>query len=205
MAPLRPWTLYRITNTRSGKCWIGLTVRRLERRWAGHLHSARRGDNHPLYNAMRREGFDAFAVEVLACARTRADACEAERALIRQHGSRRPGGYNMSSGGESREGVTSHWKGKTMPPARVEQLREGARLSWEKRRAEGWVSPKRGRPLPEARKKHLSVVNTGKGDRLTPEGRKAISEAAIRRGERQRARKAERKAPDDGQARLDFY
>lgn len=47
-------TIYKITNIKTGKVYIGKTTRSLNDRLQGHINSANKGDNFKLSRAIRK-------------------------------------------------------------------------------------------------------------------------------------------------------
>lgn len=92
--------VYRLTNTVNGKVYIGQTTKPLAVRWASHV-SARRSKCRLVAHAILKYGPGTFKVEALGYCPDRETLDEAERLFIEVHGSLSPGGYNLSSGGES--------------------------------------------------------------------------------------------------------
>ncbi len=93
--------VYRATNLRNGKIYIGRTVKRnVLARWRQHLSSAKDGTLH-LHNAIRKYGPDAFKIEVLHLAQTLVELNAMETFFIVLHQSHREeNGYNLTLGGE---------------------------------------------------------------------------------------------------------
>lgn len=90
---------YRITNLVSGKSYIGITRHGIDRRFREHVSVALRGGKRSaLYAAIRAYGPQSFRIEHLCSARSWRAMVEAERALIDQHGTLTPGGYNLIRG-----------------------------------------------------------------------------------------------------------
>ena len=97
---------YLITCHVNGRCYVGITSRALRRRWYEHLYDARTGAKRmAVTRAIAKYGADNFSIAALCCARTWEDICAAEVTLIEQLGTRTPGGYNVSNGGEGPFGV----------------------------------------------------------------------------------------------------
>lgn len=91
--------LYCITNLMNGKVYIGQT-KRPSSRW--YQHRARSAQpKYPLHHAMKKYGSHNFNFEVLAAARSYADADILEIQLIRQYNSLCPYGYNIAGGGRN--------------------------------------------------------------------------------------------------------
>ena len=94
-------TIYRIYSLRSpsGRQYVGLTKTSVWQRWRNHVKRSRTGVNHPLYNAIRKYGEDAFTVSHIASAEGKTNAQALERACIAQVPPGRR--YNISPGGEA--------------------------------------------------------------------------------------------------------
>ena len=92
--------IYKITNTISGKCYIGETVMNdPEKRWMNHKATFRRGVGCPaLRDAVNKYGIENFKFEVLIICfdDVRFDM---ERFYIKKYNSQVPNGYNISAGG----------------------------------------------------------------------------------------------------------
>lgn len=76
--------VYRVTCSATGDTYIGQTRSTVARRWGCHVSSARSypWKVTPLLEAIRAHGFEAFTVETLAAASTRAGLDALERRLI---------------------------------------------------------------------------------------------------------------------------
>jgi hypothetical protein len=91
--------LYLITGP-TGKKYIGITLRDVESRAHDHkTWGVRRGSSY-LHVAMRKYGFDAFSVSVLAHSDDWSQLCDMERKAIVEHGCKAPKGYNATDGGD---------------------------------------------------------------------------------------------------------
>lgn len=92
--------VYMLTSP-SGKAYIGITKRTVEWRWAAHVQRAQRGQQHPLYAAVRKYGPDVFDVRELAVGLTEEQAKAEEIRLIAELNTQdRNCGYNISAGGD---------------------------------------------------------------------------------------------------------
>lgn len=99
------YKIYLITNLINDKVYVGQTKTVGDRRWKEHLWSAKRGDDHPLYRAIRKHGVDNFTYVVLAEHLTKEEANEGERFWINSlSASIRQYGYVCSEGGDGRTG-----------------------------------------------------------------------------------------------------
>ncbi len=94
--------LYRLTNRKTGKSYIGATTRkRLNDRLALHRHRASAGDRTSvLHIAIRDDGWENFDVVVLAQPSTRGELLSMERVAIASANTMIPDGYNMTAGGD---------------------------------------------------------------------------------------------------------
>lgn len=62
------FTVYKITNLKNQKCYIGSSIR-VQKRWKQHINTSKNPNstqyNYPLYQAFRQDGIENFAFEVL--------------------------------------------------------------------------------------------------------------------------------------------
>jgi hypothetical protein len=96
------WTVYCHMHTESGRRYIGLTSRTMERRWAQHIIQARssKGGRWHFPNAIRKYGPEAFSHEVLEICSSLEEANRAEERWIGYFDSRNPEkGFNLAKGG----------------------------------------------------------------------------------------------------------
>jgi hypothetical protein len=99
--------VYRITNLRNGKIYIGVTKCSIAKRWREHRSGAKRGVTGLLYDAMRKHGTEGFRIEVVYEASSLEEMLMVERGLIAQYGTiNRKIGYNLTGGGE--RGLAPH-------------------------------------------------------------------------------------------------
>lgn len=123
---------YKITNIVTGKKYIGLTIRSVEKRWKEHCNSALGGrTNFALAKDIRQYGVDAFIVEEMACAIDGTESLkDLEQTLIKQEDCLSPSGYNLTIGGqytkyseETRKKMSITRKGKKQTPEHIENAR----------------------------------------------------------------------------------
>ena len=93
--------IYKITNTVSGKCYIGETTSADPSvRWRRHKETIKRGVGCPaLRDAVNKYGIDKFTFEVIRTC-TLDERFDLERELIKEYNSQVPNGYNILPGGE---------------------------------------------------------------------------------------------------------
>lgn len=93
--------IYKITNTKSGKMYIGET--KLDdpiKRWKGHIQSINRDAGCPaLRDAIKKYGEDTFKFEVLIICFDE-DRFFYEKEYIKKYNTQVPNGYNILPGGE---------------------------------------------------------------------------------------------------------
>lgn len=92
-------TVYMHTNVLTGKSYIGYTKHTLEKRWAGHVYDAFKGDHLYFHKAIRKYGANCWIHSVLEICETSAEAKCVEKSLIREFETRTTG-YNTTDGGE---------------------------------------------------------------------------------------------------------
>lgn len=92
--------VYKITNKKNGKMYIGKTVFSIEKRWREHCsdYKRRKNENRPLYSAMRKYGAKSFKIEILEEVSER-DVDEREKFWIELLGTFK-NGYNATTGGD---------------------------------------------------------------------------------------------------------
>lgn len=94
--------IYKITNLKNGRIYVGKTIRTIETRWREHLKDFynHKKDNLPLYAAMNKYGIDNFAIEQIEeC--TDEEVSERERFWIENFQSFKQG-YNATLGGDGK-------------------------------------------------------------------------------------------------------
>lgn len=86
--------IYKITNTKNGKVYIGQTTRTLRLRWEQHIRSAKNGGMSKFYKAIRKYGPESFKVETLCTAYSKEELNDLEIYFIHKYNSIKKG-YNM--------------------------------------------------------------------------------------------------------------
>jgi group I intron endonuclease len=133
--------IYVISNTVTGKQYVGQTLCGLKERWRKHWRRAEKnkGDCYAIGAAIRKYGKDSFAIKVLRELPVDAlqqEIDEAEQAAIRDLGTLSPNGYNLEEGGKG---------GRPCAEARA---RQSAAL--------------KGKPLSEEHRRKLSEAQSGR-------------------------------------------
>lgn len=177
------YTIY-IHRFPNNKVYVGCTAQRLDWRFGRNGEGYK--DAAKIWAAIQQFGWENVQHEVLATAESRFEASRLEQYYIDYYQSANDEyGYNTRKGG----------LGKPMPPMTPEQclkIRRGktGKIGIHKPGENRYVSPEEvgaylaqgwergGEPLPEAMKRHLSEINTGK--KYSDETKKKLSE--IRKG-----------------------
>lgn len=96
-----PVWVYKITCKVNGKAYIGITVKSVEHRWRQHINTANRlKTSRPFLNAVKKYGAENFSVSTVYEATSAKEAGMVERALIAEHNTFIPNGYNITTGAE---------------------------------------------------------------------------------------------------------
>lgn len=95
---MRTNRIYKINCSASGKAYIGKTIRTLRERWMAHCSNT--GSCWALRGAIKKYGRNAFSIELLADGLADAEAEATEKAMIAQHNTLAPYGYNLTAGGQ---------------------------------------------------------------------------------------------------------
>lgn len=90
-------SIYKITNKKTGKAYIGKTEHTARKRFVSHLRNARLGIDTHLYKSIRLHGVSAFDVEEIECCPNEV-LNEREKFWI-EHFDTFKNGYNMTIGG----------------------------------------------------------------------------------------------------------
>jgi group I intron endonuclease len=186
-----------VTCLISDKRYIGICVSDPKDRWRSHCRTALTGRSETwLHKAIRKYGCESFTVVHIASSRTWDDACELEKALILQHHTHGPLGYNMTDGGDGtvghkirpevllRRSITM--KGRKPSPDRIRRSAEGNRASWTpERRAKASEQARERMSDPDYKANLMASHKTpeykakmgdkARGRKLNPEQRAKIS------------------------------
>jgi len=99
---MKTYTVYKLENTTNHKVYIGYTSQtRVSCRWNCHKHLALAGKSKlPIYNAIRKYGWDSFNKSIIFQTKDKKEALMKETFFIKEYNSFGEGGYNLSFGGE---------------------------------------------------------------------------------------------------------
>lgn len=146
--------VYSITHLATGREYIGVTSRTLERRWREHVSKSGQPKKTHVGRALRKYGPDAFAMREEAVLPTFDEAKIAERILVAL---RKPE-FNMTEGGDGMRGYK-----------RVHSAETRAKIA----------ATLEGRPLTEAHKLKLRGRRGTRGKRMPDEVRAKISASKL--------------------------
>lgn len=97
--------IYKITNCKNGKAYVGLSLVSFKKRMQGHKSKALSGKTtmgcRALNAAIRKYGWESFHKKVLLPMVPRAELPQWEQRMIATHGTIAPKGYNLTPGGET--------------------------------------------------------------------------------------------------------
>lgn len=98
---MKNFIIYKITNKKNGKSYVGKTEYSLEHRWNRHLSSARNGSKFRFHSAIRKYGEDCWDLFVVETYQTEDENFinEKEAHFIKLFESDTKKGYNATSGG----------------------------------------------------------------------------------------------------------
>lgn len=167
--------VYEARNILTGDFYIGVTMGNLLKRRREHLHAARSGQKTHFCNAIRKYGADNFVFSELESFETYQEALLREKELIRDRAPR----YNITSGGEGvsgfkmpreiveriaakKRGTVGYWRGKKRPDIAI--LTRARLKEHPSRVGDIW----RGKKMPEAVKRKISLAKTGRPQENTP-------------------------------------
>jgi group I intron endonuclease len=96
----KSWIIYCHVHVETGRRYMGLTTRSMERRWSQHLTQSKILKTH-FANAIRKYGLEAFSHEILEVCHDQEVAELAERSWIELFDSTNPEkGFNLAKGGD---------------------------------------------------------------------------------------------------------
>lgn len=134
--------IYKITNQKNNKCYIGQTTQTLEQRFQQHIYNAKKHINRYLYDAMNKYGIENFSIICLEeCPNDSLDI--KEKYWIKYFQSNNKNfGYNMTEGGEG--GNT--WENNPHKLETIQKIKETkiSNGTWGRGYPKGAPSPKKG-------------------------------------------------------------
>ena len=98
--------IYIAKNIINGKCYIGKTVKNMQHRMAWHHAAATRGEGWAFHRALRKYGIRSFSWRILYESNIPEELAHQECKYIKECNTKRPAGYNLTSGGDGAVGRT---------------------------------------------------------------------------------------------------
>lgn len=176
--------IYLVTNTISGKVYVGQTTQTVEARWEDHLYDVDHGSTLIFHNAIRSYGKDVFKLETLCRCPNQQALNKAEIFFIWVLGaSKRAFGYNMTLGGSfgklsldaalrKQEKVQADWDRRTLEEKR-KRMFAAFSVPWSEERRAAKRKEVVGIERPAWVRKKMSDAHIRQHSTDTPEQRKA--------------------------------
>lgn len=156
------YTIYKSTNKKSGKSYIGIDINWPKRKIA-HKSAVTKGSLLVFHNAMRSYGVDCFEWEVLEVGEEYEYGLkEREPYFIQEHNTHylKGNGYNMTDGGEG----TFGWVPSDETKRKISEAKKG-KSSWNKGKSAPWTAERnrksKGKGKPSLYKEYLLTDPNG--------------------------------------------
>lgn len=102
--------IYILTNKVNGKKYIGQTIQSVSNRLSQHKYNAAYCCGNVIHKAIKKHGWENFAVSSFECSEEVLDAME--RVLIALYNTISPDGYNLETGGNKNKHLSEETKNK---------------------------------------------------------------------------------------------
>jgi group I intron endonuclease len=174
-------SIYIITNTVTGKSYIGQTVDP-KKRWSQHRTYAKNNPTQGIHIAMNADGLENFTFEVIETCETLKQANAREVELIALRNTLEPNGYNRDRGGaglnpseETRTRISESLKGHEVSEETLAKLSEShkGQVAWNKG-MKGLGAGRKDSPEVRARKSEAARKRVAEHP-MTEEQKAAIS------------------------------
>jgi group I intron endonuclease len=180
--------VYKITNKIDGKAYIGQTIETINRRWKRHIAVSNKNGNSYFHKAIRKYGFDNFALETLYECSSYEILGIMETFKIMVHKTHiSEGGYNLTWGGEGSYGrkrskeTNLKLSGKNHPMYGRDPWnkgKKGVQIPWNKGKKGLQVGWNKGKSLDNETKLKISKKQMGR--KPSEETKQKMSESRIR-------------------------
>lgn len=189
----RPYgVIYRLTNTVTGKVYVGQTVMQLRKRLNAHFRSP---NCRLLAFSLKKHGRQSFVLDTLATAYSRQElnALETEW-IVRLGANVRTFGYNLSTGGD----------GKVFSDESRQRLSAAHKKRWgnTESRARQSETMKESKGSPEARAKHSAAMKAHWATKTQEEKHRIAMKAVAARAGKVRARPVLKQSITDERRRM---
>lgn len=159
--------VYLVTNTKTGKRYIGVTMAALSQRWKQHIEkslSGKKVSTLSLHHDMKVHGIDNFTIDVIAEASSVGELNDLEVQFVKKYGTLRPNGYNLNVGGAGTrtKGIRIEVGGKTFASitAACREFKVDRRLATQ-RLSTGWTAEQVFLKAPRISKKSIQIKYRG--------------------------------------------
>ena len=161
--------IYKITNTVTGKCYIGETIQHdYQSRWRKHRNCLKYKEGCPVLKAsMKKYGLDKFKFEILIICFDK-DLLKYEREYIKKYNSQIPHGYNILPGGQLGDGML----GYKHTPESIQKIKEGGKRFRE-------ANPNHFETYREKLKESMKNVNISECIKNSEKFKKAVAEGRM--------------------------
>jgi len=92
--------IYKITNIKNNKIYIGFTIQNIKDRWYGHISDTNNGSNLKIHNAIRKHGKESFRIEEIYTSKDKDHCLNIMEEYFIKHFDSVNNGYNITYGGE---------------------------------------------------------------------------------------------------------
>jgi len=159
------YKIYKITNKINGKCYIGQTIKSIEKRFKDHCKKS----SNCLYlkHAIQKYGKDNFERSLISIQNSKELANLEEKRCIIEYNTIVPNGYNLTFGGDG--GIPSEETRKKMSLSHSGEKHHnfGKHLSNQTKKKiseanKGSNHPMFGKTIPDEIKKKISISNKGR-------------------------------------------
>ena len=101
--------IYKATNKITGKCYIGQTIQKLEKRIQNHLRDSEKNkkNQRPFLLSIKKYGIESFVFEEIDRANSTKDLDTKEIYWIEELNTISPSGYNITAGGQGTRMITT--------------------------------------------------------------------------------------------------
>jgi group I intron endonuclease len=161
--------IYKITNTISGKCYIGETKQESsEKRWKEHIKSINKNKGCPaLKDAIKKYGLDKFKFEIIIICFDQ-DRFIYEKEYIKKYNCQVPNGYNILPGGIGGAG----FQGKKHTDETIQKMIEGGKQFRKE-------NPNHYETYREKHKESMKNVDISSAVKNSEKWKKAVEEGRV--------------------------
>jgi len=99
--------IYKATNKITGKCYIGQTIQKLEKRIQGHLRESKNHKGRPFFLSIIKNGIENFVFEEIERVNSIEELNDREIFWIKELNTVSPFGYNITAGGQGLRMITT--------------------------------------------------------------------------------------------------